>query len=225
MAHPRGDYIPNNDAKFDVWFKFLIQYILPKISGIPPVWPHIPQAAFTTLQDAYAAWSAAYETFIGPHTKVDTEAKNDAKKAAKGVIRPFVNQYLRFPPVTDEDRTAMGIPNHDNTRTPIGKPKTVPVFTIIIKGIRRVTIPFNDEGTTSRAIPYGMNGAVISWKVSNTPITSPKLLDHTELATKSPFILYFDEEDRGKTVYIALQWQNEGGVRGDYSEIECAIIP
>jgi hypothetical protein len=198
---------------------------MPKISGTPPAWAHIPPEAFTRLQDAYAAWSAAYETFIGPHTKVDTEAKNDAKKAAKAAIRPFVNQYLRFPPVTDEDRTAMGIPNRDNIRTPIGIPKTIPVFTIIIKGIRQVTIPFHNEGTTSRAIPYGMNGAVVSWKVSDTLITKPKLLDHTELATKSPCILHFDEEDRGKIVSIALQWQNEGGVRGDYSTVESAIIP
>jgi hypothetical protein len=225
MARSRGDYIPTNDAKFDAWFKFLIQYILPKISGATPAWAHIPQVAFTALQDAYAAWAAAYETFIGPHTKVDTEAKNDAKKAAKATIRPFVNQYLRFPPVTDEDRTAMGIPNRDTTRTPIGRPKTVPVFTIVIKGIRQVIILFHDEGTTSRAIPYGMNGAVIFWKVSDAPITDPKLLDRTELATKSPFVLHFDETDRGKVVTIALQWQNEGGVRGDYSTIESAIIP
>jgi hypothetical protein len=119
----------------------------------------------------------------------------------------------------------MGIPNKDTTRSPIGKPPTTPVFTIIINGIRRVIIAFHDEGTTSRAIPYGMNGAVISWKVSDTPITDPKLLDHTELATKSPHTRHFGEEDRGKTVYIAMQWQNESGVRGDYGEVLSAIIP
>jgi hypothetical protein len=40
----------------------------------------------------------------GPYTQVDREAKNDAKRASKKAIRAFVNQYLRFPPVTDEDR-------------------------------------------------------------------------------------------------------------------------
>jgi hypothetical protein len=224
MAHIK-DYIPNNDALFDVWFKFLVQYIQQKTSGKTPAWAHIPPAAVTLLQGAYDAWLAAYQAFIGPHTTVDTEAKNDAKQAAKKVIRPFVNQYLRFPPVTNEDRTAMGIPNHDGTRTPIGIPPTVPVFTIVIKGIRQVVILFHDEGTTRRAIPYGMNGAVVFWKVSDAPITDPKLLDHTALATKSPYTLHFDEADRGKTVTIALQWQNEGGDRGDFSELAGAIIP
>jgi hypothetical protein len=35
---------------------------------------------------------------------VDTEAKNNAKKVLKAVVRPFVNQYLRFPPVTDQEQ-------------------------------------------------------------------------------------------------------------------------
>jgi hypothetical protein len=224
MAHSK-DYIPNNDAKFNEWLKFLSQYVGSKTSGSAPAWTHIPKAVLDLLIDIYSAWYTAYGPTIGPHTPVQTEAKNDAKKAAKKMVRPFINQYLRFLPVTDEDRTAMGIPNHDTTRTPIGRPKTIPVFNIVIKGIRKVTIPFHDEGTTSRAIPYGMNGAIVSWKVSDTPVTDPKLLEHTELATKSPAVLHFEEADRGKTVSIALQWQNETGVRGDFSEIENAIVP
>ncbi|MDR1636942.1 MAG: hypothetical protein LBR93_06355 [Treponema sp.] len=66
---------------------------------------HIPAPARPGLN---GAWAAAYRAFLGgPHTKMDTKAKKDA---AKAVIRPFVNQYLRFPPVTNEDRTAMGVP-------------------------------------------------------------------------------------------------------------------
>jgi hypothetical protein len=225
MAKHVKDYIPSNDAKFNAWFKFLLQYVTGKCAGSPPDWDHIPQAVLTAMANVYTAWYTAYAATIGPRTQVQTEAKNDAKKAAKKAIRPFVNQYLRFPPVTDEDRTAMGIPNRDTTRTPIGKPPTTPVFNTVIKGIGRVTIIFHDEGTESRRIPYGMNGAVISLKVSDTPITDPKQLDRTELATKSPHVSYFDEKDRGKTVYIALQWQNESGVRGEFSEIQSAIIP
>jgi hypothetical protein len=224
MAHTR-DYIPSKDALFDTWFSFLYQYVSQKCAGQTPAWTHIPQAALGVLAELHAAWKTAYSGVIGPHTSVDVEAKNNAKKAAKAGIRPFVNQYLRFPPVTDEDRTAMGIPNRDTTRTPIGKPLTTPVFNTVIKGIRRVTLRFHDEGTTSRAIPYGMNGAVVSWKVSDTPITTPEMLDHTELATKSPHILHFAEEYRGKTVYIAMQWQNESGVRGDFGEVQSAVIP
>ncbi|MDR0639608.1 MAG: hypothetical protein LBG27_12035 [Spirochaetaceae bacterium] len=33
-----------------------------------------------------------------------------------------MNRYLRYPPVTDEDRTAMAIPNHDTHPMPVPRP-------------------------------------------------------------------------------------------------------
>jgi hypothetical protein len=224
MAHTR-DYIPSKDADFDKFFKFMNQYVAKKCTGQTPEWNHIPEAARTLMSDGYIAWYTAYTATTGPHTPVDTEAKNDAKKAAVKVIRPFVNQYLRYPPVTDEDRTAMGIPNHDTTRTPIGAPRTKPVFTTEVKTIRSITVPFQEEGVKSRAIPYGYNGAVVSWSVSDTPVTDPKNLTRSELATRGPHVLHFEEEDRGKTVYLALQWQNEKGEKGDFTAIQTAIVP
>jgi hypothetical protein len=80
------------------------------------------------------------------------------------------------------------------------------VFNLVIQGIGRVTVVFHDEGTDSHAIPYGMNGAVISFKISDTPIRDPKQLDRTELATKSSHTLYFDEKDRGKTAQKLCFW-------------------
>jgi hypothetical protein len=79
-----------------------------KCSGSAPAWTHIPQIALTILSDAYAAWYTAFSKMHGPHTNVDTEAKDDAKAAAKAIVRSFIKQYLRFPPVTNEDRTAIG---------------------------------------------------------------------------------------------------------------------
>jgi hypothetical protein len=72
-----------------------------------------------------------------------------------------------------------------------------------------------------------MNGAVVSFAISEDGhvITDYKELTRTELATRTPHYLRFDEADRGKTVYIALQWQNESGERGDPTEIQSAIIP
>jgi hypothetical protein len=85
------DYLNKKDADFDIWFSFMYQYVSQKCAGQPPAWTHIPQAALNTLGELHTAWKTAYGAVIGPHTKVDTEAKNDAKKAAKKVIRPFVN--------------------------------------------------------------------------------------------------------------------------------------
>jgi hypothetical protein len=43
--------------------------------------------------------------------------------------------------------------------------------------------------------------------------------------TRTRFTLRFEEPEQGKTVYIALCWQSESGKRGDYSELQSAVIP
>jgi hypothetical protein len=194
-------------------------------AGAQPAWTHIPQAALDLLFGAFRAWETAYENTVGPHTPVQTEAKYNAKKAAKKTVRPFINQYLRHLPVTDADRTAMGIPNRDTVRTRIGKPKTVPVFGLVIKGIRKVTVPFHDEETDRRGIPYGMGGALVSWKVSDAPIDDPEQLERSALATKSPAVIHFEEADRGKIVSVALRWQNKNSTQGDTSATQSTVVP
>jgi hypothetical protein len=224
MAHGK-DYIPNKDAEFDNFFKFMNQYVAEKCGGQIPDWTHIPVQACQSMADAYTAWYAAYVKTIGPHTPVDTEAKNDAKKAAKAVIRPFVNQYLRFPPVTDQDREAMGIPNRDEKPTPIPKPATRPEFRLAVKDTRLINVHFQDQGSTSKAKPYGYEGAVIYWAVAAAPFTNPDDLPHSTLATRTPYTLEFAEADRGKTVSVALCWQNDKGGKGSPTEVQTAIVP
>ncbi|MDR0403194.1 MAG: hypothetical protein LBH35_06355, partial [Treponema sp.] len=65
----------------------------------------------------------------------------------------------------------------------------------------------------------------VSWAVLDKAPLEPDELGHAELATRSPHLLRFREEDRGKRVYIAMQWQNESGVKGDFTEIQSTIIP
>ncbi|AHF94767.1 hypothetical protein OPIT5_26275 [Opitutaceae bacterium TAV5] len=43
--------------------------------------------------------------------------------------------------------------------------------------------------------------------------------------TRSPFTLNFDENQRGKTVYFALRWENTRGDKGPWSPITHAVVP
>jgi hypothetical protein len=49
-----------------------------------------------------------------------------------------------------------------------------------------------------------MNGAVVSWGIFDEAPGGPRALANTELATRSPHLLSFQEEDRGKRVYITI---------------------
>ncbi|MDR1930372.1 MAG: hypothetical protein LBQ44_07050, partial [Treponema sp.] len=68
------DYIPQRDADFDDFFKFMNQYVAQKCGGQSPEWTHIPQAARTAMADGYIAWYTAYANTLGPHTPEDTSA-------------------------------------------------------------------------------------------------------------------------------------------------------
>jgi hypothetical protein len=80
-------------------------------------------------------------------------------------------------------------------------------------------------GSKSNAKPYGVNGAVIVYAVLDAPPADVSALTRSVLATRTPHILEFTEEERGKTVYVAICWQNEKGEKGPWSEIESAIVP
>ena len=154
------DYVPSGDKDFNDWFKLLNQYVAQKSGGSSPAWTHIPAAARTALAEAYASWFTAYGATLGPHTPVDTEAKNGAKAAARDLIRPFVNQYLRYPPVSNEDRTAMGIPNKDTIPTTIPPPQAQAEGDITFPGVHLVELanirPVGSFGAPDLRSDYGV---------------------------------------------------------------------
>jgi hypothetical protein len=229
MAHGKK-IIPGKDKNFNDFFKIVYQYTSVKTSGTPSDWSHIPAAEVTNLGNSYADWYTFYAPTLKDHTRAETAAKNMARRRNQPVLADFIQTWFRrFPKiVTNADLIAMGIPPIDTDRTPIGVPKTRPVFIIQVRDTRLIAIIFYDEATPeSSARPYGMNGAVVSFAISHdgTVITDHKQLIHTELATHTPHLLHFAEADRGKTVYIAMQWQNESGERGEPTEIQSAVIP
>jgi hypothetical protein len=226
MAQKKS-FIPRSYAKYDKFYRNICQYVTMMCTGENPQWTHIPQAEQTLLFSAFADWSAAYAKVLVPHTQADTAAVRVAFMRSKKVLSRFIQVWFRgFPDIVTADHLAnMEIPAIDTTRTPIGKPATRPEFHIVVKDTRLLSIPFKDPGSESKAIPYGMNGAVVSWGIFDTPPTSFKMLGNADLATRSPYLLHFDEEERGKRVYITLQWENESGVRGDPAEMQMAIIP
>jgi hypothetical protein len=222
-----ADYIPEKDADFDTWFSFMYQYVSQRCAGQTPQWPHIPQTALGSLAELHAAWKAAYAAVTGPHTKVDTEAKNAARKAAKAGIRPFVNQYLRFPPVTDEDRTAMGIHNRDRRPTPVKPPEKGPSFAVTQMGPRMLGIiyRFGEKGRKGSK-PPGVQGARIYYGVFDTAPADQEALPASVWATRCPHSITFRETDRGRRAYFALKWEirRENGESG-WSEILSELIP
>ena len=98
-------------------------------------------------------------------------------------------------------------------------------FELILRHIGEIVINFWGKGSTSKAKPNGYDGVVIIWDVLDTPPEGPDCLNRHTLASRTPYALHLAESERGKTVYIAVCWQNARGNIGQWSEIQNAVIP
>jgi energy-coupling factor transporter ATP-binding protein EcfA2 len=152
-------------------------------------------------------------------------AKNEARDASEKVIRPFVNEFIRFGPITDAERLEAGCHVADGTRSPDTKPEGIPEAEVDSSVIRVLTIHFKPAGSLSKAKPKGVHGAEIRWAILDAPPVDETDLSNSDFDTASPFTLNFHESQRGKRVYFCLRWESRTNIKGDFGEIYSAIIP
>jgi hypothetical protein len=72
---------------------------------------------FFQLGENYRAFEEAFNAALAVPTHANILRRQEAQTATTAILREFVNQFLRFPPVTNVDRAEMGINNHDTIRT------------------------------------------------------------------------------------------------------------
>jgi hypothetical protein len=222
-----SDYLDLEDAGFDIFFQNLTNYVDTKTSGAPPAWSHIPPEEVEALKEAFPRWHTPYAKTLVPHTSVDTMAKNEAKKAAKKVIRPFVNRFLRedWAVVTDMDRDAMGIPTRDKIPTHHPAPTAKPELDAVPSGQGKHTVTAINPQTQNKKKPALVKGLAFAHKMraAADPKASP---DDMPSAFQAPAVKNFQwlEADYGKVVDYAAAYENEGGKRGPWSDVASVII-
>ena len=220
MAERRRDYVPKNAQQFREFMQNLLAYVYKKKTA----WS-ISMDRYNELSGAFDSFNDLLEQATSSPTPANIHRRQEQQAEVTRLLRAFVNQFLRFPPITDSDRIEMGIPVHDTIRTDHFVVTENVDFVIHLSAIRELVINFWIQGADHRAKPAGYEGAVIIWGVVDAPPENPEELTHHIMASRTPFTLHFDEEERGKTVYVALAWQNERGIRGAWSEYKTAIVP
>ncbi|MDR0749421.1 MAG: hypothetical protein LBF62_07605, partial [Tannerellaceae bacterium] len=79
--------------------------------------------------------------------------------------------------------------------------------------------------TRKKGKPAGQHGVEIRWAFSEEPIDSTSRLTNSAFDTGSPAILTFESQEHGRTIYLALRWENTRGEKGPWSGIATAIVP
>jgi hypothetical protein len=232
MRFVLGAAIPPHKQKFDAFFSNILAYATPKVTGTPPAWSHIPVAELTSLSGFYDVWREAYAKMAGLHTSADTAVKNEARKTGAAALRTFVQRYLIWDPVTEADRLAMRLPLHDKINTPQGAPVIHVGFSLAIHQIYEILLRFwvletgKGEFAPRTPVPDNMNGVVVYWCVSDTPITDPTDLHDSKLYSNHISVLIFPPRMPGqdRIHLLPLGKQNrQGRLRSVSRNVGCPI--
>ena len=217
-------FIPRKDADFLQWTNNFMNYLGANVRQFG-----FPDDVYAELTDQHSDFAAKLEVAVNPatRTKLTIQAKTSARKIFEKALRQAVKEYLANNHlVSDEDRDGLGIPIYKTTRTAAPVATDSPDSDSDNSVIGRVSIHFFEKGSShKKAKPAGQHGAEIAWIVSDTPPTRWDELLHSNIDTNSPFTLSFEHDQRGKTLYFALRWENTRGEKGPWSEILSAIIP
>ena len=219
----KKDFIPENDTVFNGWQANLTAYVLTN-----KVRFNIPDDSWDSLGQMKSVWEAKYVITGKPETRTTpaVQAKNEAKKNYVSELRKFIKGFLQYnPAVTDEDRASMGLPIHSTSRKPVPTPTTHPEFDVDTSMMRRLNIRFRDAGKNTSAKPFGVHGAEIRWAILNAPPSTVDELVNVAFDTRTPFMLEFADNERGKTVYFCLRWENTRSVKGPWGAFGSAVIP
>jgi hypothetical protein len=187
------------------------------------------------VTNAHNRWNNAWANCQDPDnkTKLITAEKNDARTAYQPLIAQTIDFLRGNALVTDAQQRKLDIfiaPRHTQ---PLPTTNKFPAVNVELNVIRRITGHIVVAGTDSKAKPDGVATIQFAWAIKNNdpnekPVTIDELLhENLEIYTRSAFILEFDEDDRGKTVYMVARYgmsSSKSGF-GPWGEITYAIVP
>jgi len=226
----RTDYIPRNARIFAAFMRNMIDYVNKRKTA----WGHIPVPVITDLTGLHDALDDILQSTAGQSTAAQNLARREAQAAATRGVRAFVNQYLRFAPVTNVDRVEMGVPNRDVIPTTI-PPPSIPVegtlsFPAIglveVRDIRPSGEKSDQRSKHGVRIYYGVMGEPTEtnkFRIAAPPATGDDL-PHSVFTRRSRHRFDFAGEN-GRRVFFCIRYENSKGQAGPWGKILTAFVP
>jgi hypothetical protein len=182
-----------------------------------------------TLVPHRTLWEAKYAAWEDPVTrnKQITFEKNEARRNYEPLVRQLISDLQHSMAVTDDEKEALGIYIAPHSTQPLPATKEKVEFEVETDTLRRLTIQFRVEKSKSKAKPHGVSSLELKWAI--LPKRPDKMDELTEVdsSTRSPLVLDFEEDERGKVVYFCGRWvmkSSQSGF-GPWSTIDYAVIP
>jgi hypothetical protein len=173
----------------------------------------IPSAALTEFGGLLTAAETAHATAKNETTRTPaaTAQCRDAFKTLEEKMRDWKRRYFLTPPLTDADYVSLGLKPHDTTPTPSGPPTAqVTVETFLVGrhelGVKLVYVTGDPHDSANKGYRIWYTVAA----PGETPPANPDDLHKSFFTKRKKDVIEFDFGDSGKTVYFAVQIENDG---------------
>lgn len=216
------DYIPQNDADFNVWQQNYTTTANASLAALGLV-----AADMAPITAAATVWTSAYTAHVAAQAAAVSarEAKDAARKTLELALRSLTARLQASPTVTDARRASLKIPVRAKGKTPAGVPTTRPTASVDTSKRLQHVINFTDEsGAGKRAKPPGVIGVEIWTKIGDAPPADATECTFLALDTATPYLVQFSGAQAGKKAFYLLRWVNTRGDQGPWSETFSATI-
>lgn len=179
--------------------------------------------AVTAANDAYAG-AYAVATTAATRTKPSVAAKDTARGQLLVLLRSYSQIIQKNLGVSQELKTALGLPIHDAHPTPVPAPTSAPTLGFLATTFETLKLTYHDPDQSElvKAKPSGVLQMQLVAVSSSTVITDPTSLPAHSVQTKTPFNASFPG-DSGKKIYFAARWVTRRGLVGPWSAVGSAV--
>jgi hypothetical protein len=169
---------------------------------------------------------AAHEAYRTTDSSGNRIIKDKAKEECIAEMRDFANSFIRFNKNMDEAaKSELGISSRDTTITHHPAPTVRPEVAVenTRNHFEHRILALNPANNKSSK-PDDVHGVRYSWQIDGEVPASGEQLPKTKFNRRTSLVITYTEEDKGKTIYYAVCYENSVGAQGPWSPIKEAVI-
>jgi hypothetical protein len=163
---------------------------------------------------------------LNTRTPIVVMELNEAEAAFLPVYHEVQKLMIAHPLVTNEDLVLLGFHPRPSGERHVAPVETrYPWYRSSTPRVGCIEIEYGNIEDGGKKKPAGQHGIECRWGILPGAPADASGLHDSEFDTHTPLVLNFPGQDRGKTVYFALRWENSRGLKGPFGPIESAVIP
>jgi hypothetical protein len=208
-------YIPARDLALESWATNFAAIIAASAGTY-----FLSGSDVTLINSVTAAYSTALTVALNPdtRTKPSVAAKNAAKAAMLGTVRPYAINIHNSLGISNDNKIAVGVNLLNPTRSPIPAPDSNPLLSVIGANQGVHTLRFADMNTPDkRSKPAGIIGMQLFLNIGVAPVTNPAESSFYASVTRQPFAVVFSPTNNGKVATYFARWITRTGLVGPWS--------